>query len=113
MTYQEKYKEITDAVRRKVEEILPSGARVVLYGSRARGDFQPESDWDFHILIPGESQLSFEEIDKYVFPLDMIGWDFGEAISTSVFTCGEWERRKNHPFYENVERDKIAILNKI
>lgn len=110
MTYSQKYTRVTEAIRKKSEEILPSGARVVLYGSRARGDFRKDSDWDLHILIPGEKQLSMSEISRITFPFDMIGWDFGEAISTSVYTFGDWERRCQHPFYKNVENDKILIL---
>lgn len=113
MTYSEKYEKTTSAIRSKGEEILPSGARLVLYGSRARGDYRDDSDWDILILIPGEGQLSFEKIGLYSYPMDLIGWDLGEVISTAVYTYKEWERRKYHPFHENVERDKVIILNKL
>lgn len=111
MTYQDKYKLIITSIKDAVKDILPPGARVVLYGSRARGDFRSDSDWDFHILLPGESQLSFKEMEKYVFPIDMVGWSLGEAFSTSVYTYGDWEKRRFHPYYENVEKDKIILLS--
>ena len=112
MTYSEKYDQITKAIRDKGKEILPDGSRIVLYGSRARGDFREDSDWDIHILIPGNQPLNFNEIGEYAFPLDLIGWDFGETINTAVYTFGDWKRRKFHPFHENVEKDKILILDK-
>jgi len=35
------------------DTILDPTARIILYGSRARGDAQPDSDWDLLILLDG------------------------------------------------------------
>lgn len=110
MTYQEKFSKLTQAIKKKAQEILPSGARVVLYGSRARGDFYEDSDWDLHILIPSEERLSMNDMDKYAFPLEMVGLDFNEYISTTIYSTSDWLLRKNLPFFQNVEKDKIIIL---
>lgn len=110
MIYTELFEKLTNAIRLKSREMLPSGARVVLYGSRARGDFHNDSDWDIHILVPGNRQLSPKEINDYAFPLDMIGWEYGETISTIAYTYGDWERRTDLPFHANVEKDKIILL---
>jgi len=37
-------------VEQQIHSIVP-GAEVILYGSRARGDAGPISDWDFLILV--------------------------------------------------------------
>jgi predicted nucleotidyltransferase len=39
-------------IREAIHDVEPS-ARVILYGSRARGDAQPESDWDILVLLDG------------------------------------------------------------
>ena len=39
-------------VKQTVHEIEPE-AEIILYGSRARGDANSESDWDFLILLDG------------------------------------------------------------
>lgn len=54
MSKQEKFNRLIEAIRRKASEILPKGSRVSLYGSRARDDAKADSDWDLHILVPGE-----------------------------------------------------------
>ena len=112
MAYSEKYLSVTDAIRSKGKEILPAGAKVILYGSRARGDFKEDSDWDILILLPGENTLSWEETDRYAFPLEMIGWNLGETISAAIYSYGDWERRRFLPYYQNVEKDKIILLFK-
>ena len=112
MTYSEKYDLITKAIRDKGNEILPSGSRIVLYGSRARGDFREDSDWDIHILIPGENRVPLSQVDSYLFPLTRLGWEYDEEFSTILYSYGDWEKRKYNPFYENVEKDKIIILKK-
>jgi predicted nucleotidyltransferase len=51
---------VVDACRR-----LPNAEAVNLGGSRARGDFRPDSDWDFAVYYRGE-------IDPR--PLEEVGW---------------------------------------
>src|SRR5262249_57606937 len=39
-------------IREAIHDVEPA-ARVILYGSRARGDAQPDSDWDILVLLDG------------------------------------------------------------
>lgn len=110
MMDKEKYAKMIEAVKTKAAEILPKGSRLSLYGSRARGDARPDSDWDIHILIPGEDRVSLAEMDKYAFPIEEIGWDFDEFISARVYSVGGWLKRSFLPFYKNVENDKIILF---
>lgn len=43
------FHEITSKVKQTVKEFDPN-AEVILFGSRARGDYKKDSDWDFLIL---------------------------------------------------------------
>ncbi len=67
-------------VLKKIKEIILSIARkhgievdrVILFGSRARGDYREESDWD--ILVVCKNKLREKE-----------KWDFWEKIMESLF----------------------------
>lgn len=42
---------VAEAVAGAVRALVP-GAELYLYGSRARGDARPDSDWDFMVVVP-------------------------------------------------------------
>lgn len=83
---------------------------MALYGSRARGDAREDSDWDLHILVPGEEKLSLDVWDKYAWPMEQVGWEYNEFISPRLYSVTGWLKRSYLPFYKNVEKDKIVIF---
>ena len=87
-------------------QILPN-EKVILFGSQARGDARPDSDWDLLVLLNKEK--TFEDEDIYGFPFDKIGWNYGVAINTILYSTDEWKKREITPFYKNVEIEGIEI----
>jgi len=80
---------------------------VVLYGSRARGDYKNESDWDILILVANDTTKNdIEMIKDNIFKVEL---EFEIAISTIIYTTSKWDDLSLTPFYENVSSDGITI----
>jgi len=102
---QQIFKEIQALKRR----ILPN-EKVILFGSQARGDAREDSDWDLLVLLNKKGKITFEEDKRYGYPFDKIGWEFGIAINTLLYSTEEWGKRKITPLYKNVEDEGVEII---
>jgi len=100
---------IIEQIQAKGHSILPQGGNVWLYGSRARGDFRSDSDWDLLVLIDKEKQ-QWEDFDRYANPFIELGIDMGVAINPMLYTHKEWENMNFTPFYHNVQNDKVRLI---
>lgn len=105
------HNEFIEKIKKKAAEILPAGSKLSLYGSRARGDAKPDSDWDFQILISGEEKLPLSFWDIYAWPLQAIGFENDEMVDIRIYSYSGWFKRKFLPFYKNLERDAITIYS--
>ena len=91
------------------EKILPEGASLWLYGSRARGDARPDSDYDLLILLD-KDHLTSDDYDRYSYPLFFWGTGVGEEVNAHIYTKNDWHKWKYAPFNENVEEDKVVLI---
>ena len=102
------YKDIIDNVKTQLVPLLPSGAKLVLFGSRARGDARDESDWDMLLLLD-KPRIESPDFKKYAYPLVNYGWNIGEYFSVKLYTLNDWLKRRGSAFYNNIEREGIAL----
>ena len=100
---------ILEQIKHLGMEQLPQGSRLLLYGSRARGDYRPDSDWDLLVVVDKEKQ-QLQDFDRYAYPFIEMGWQTGQEINPMLYTRQEWEKRHFTPFYHNVEHDKIELV---
>jgi predicted nucleotidyltransferase len=84
-------------------------AEVILFGSRARGDFRPDSDWDILVLL-NKKQIAFAEkrsIRKQLFKVEL---ETEQPISAFVFSSFDWySAQKDTPLFESVEIEGIRL----
>jgi predicted nucleotidyltransferase len=76
---------------------------IYLYGSHARGDFQPDSDVDVLIALGGEVRPG-QEIDRIGDRVADIGLEHNVLIATFPVP-EEWLRLRKSPLFENVRRE--------
>ena len=89
-------------------QLLPEDAHLLLYGSRARGDYHEGSDWDLLVLLNRPQEAS--DFQNIAYPLMELGFDMGEYFSVQTYSQEEWEAMSFLPYYKNVEQDKIVLV---
>ena len=102
------YQQMTELIKQNVHEIEPS-AEVLLYGSRARGDAHPDSDWDVLVLSEKE-KLSFKEEELFMDHICDVMIQTGQAIQLFAYGAKDWHQ--NHsitPFYKNVQSEAVQL----
>jgi len=90
------------------KQILPEGASLWLYGSRARGDARPDSDYDLLVLI--DKDTVSPEVDSAAYDICLMGYDYGVEINPHIYPKRKWMAQTFSPFYKNVEQDKIVLI---
>ena len=99
--------QIFENIRTLKHQLLPND-RMILFGSQARGDARPDSDWDLLLLLNKPKKEESDEDKAFEFVL--MGWDYGAYLSIKLYTENDWEKRKYSPFYENVVNEGIEII---
>ncbi len=103
----DKSAEILKEIKQAVLDVDP-GAEVVLFGSRARGDFHEESDWDVLVLVDkDEKDYNFRrKIRKALLRLEL---KFDQAITGIIRNKIFWQKLKLTPFFSEIQKDGVIL----
>jgi predicted nucleotidyltransferase len=91
-----------------IREVAPE-AGLILYGSRARGDAQEDSDYDLLVLVDREVDMDLERavVDRLV-PLEV---RTGRVLTALIYSRSQWDSAQYRamPFHKNVTREGVPI----
>lgn len=100
------FKTVTEKVKQTALS-FDENAQVILFGSRARGDYKKDSDWDFLILTDRTVDEVFKQkIRNKLFDTEI---DTEQCISSFIENKIEWQYIEITDFYQNVCEDGIAV----
>lgn len=98
--------EIQHAIRNHILKVDPD-AKIILFGSRARNDADPESDWDILVLTPKKISTTYKnQILDELFFAEM---ETNQVISSLIRNEKEWENYQNTAIYKNILHDGIDL----
>lgn len=98
---QSKPNQIPEKVKEAVKSI-DKDAKVILFGSRASGDYGLDSDWDFLILLNEPVNTETEDLIRN--KLYEIELENEQVITSIIETKPEWEKYKATLIYKNIKK---------
>lgn len=99
-------KKLIESVRDTVRGFV-SDAEVLLYGSVARGDRRPHSDFDFLVLTDRVlSRAEEEEIEDAIYDTQLRE---GMLIVASFLTKEIWRNNPFMPLHQEIEKDAVLL----
>lgn len=102
-----KTRDISKKIRQAIYAVDPD-AEIILYGSRARGDEKPGSDWDILVLTGYPVDLATEQTFRdNIYDVEL---ETGEPLSIFVYSKEEWTTKQRiTPFYHAVVDEGVHL----
>ena len=99
---------LLEKIKSIFKQVAPN-AKVILFGSQARGDANEESDIDLMVILDQES-ISSDDENKIFTPLYALEVESGKIISPHLITSHEWAKTaRRSTFYHEVMNEGIIL----
>ena len=101
--------DILNQIKQAIFSVEPD-ADIYLFGSRARGDYQDDSDWDLLILLDGN--IDIQRKTRIIEAFLEIELKRGITLFPMVINKEEWKSNRilhATPFYKNVYSEYLSI----
>lgn len=93
-------------LRRMRHELGSHLKQVILFGSRARGDAAPDSDYDFMAIVDEATPPIVNRIDEVV---GEILYQTNAVLSVFPVSEQRFESQPFHPLFRNVQKEGILL----
>lgn len=99
---------LSDFISRLRDSYAHQVLDVRLFGSKARGDYGPESDMDLLILVANRDPHLERGVSRLGSEIDL---QYGVVLSEITMSQArfEWHRRHRAPFYRNLMRESVSL----
>jgi predicted nucleotidyltransferase len=103
-----------DSEKRALNELsrgasrIPTILRLVAFGSRVRGDFRGDSDFDILVIIKDISERA--QVVRFIYDVEV---ETDAPLSPVIFTEAEYRKNRAlcNPFVMNVEREGVVLYD--
>lgn len=107
LIYNPKKDEVVIRFVAELKRTIPADLRnVILYGSRARGDFKEFSDYDFLVILSKKNY----EINETIYDAGYLILDSYEKLASCIiWDEKEFNRKKEFSLGKNILREGISV----
>lgn len=102
------HSEILRQIKQTIATVDPA-ATVILFGSRARGDYNDESDWDVLVLMDKEeNDWQYKQLlRKRIYKLEL---QIGQVLSSVICNRDFWKKElAGSPLYQEINKHGVPL----
>lgn len=108
LIFKGEYMDQSDFLNKIKERVLhkDADASLILFGSRARGDYREDSDWDILVLTSKVANAQLKnKIQDEIYDLEL---EFTQPVSTLIYEKEDWKTMLLCPYIKTC-RNKVRF----